>query len=205
MLLIAIPLVLTGVRLLLGPIAIALAISEQPRLLLALLLLLGLLTDIFDGVLARRLGVSRVWLRRFDSLTDILFYSCIFVSAWITAHAIITKSVPPLLVVAASEIVCIVASLIRFRAMPATHSYAAKIYGLAIFAAFFAAIAFGVGPWSFWLLAAIALVTNIEILLIIALSRAAPVDIPSIFHLKRRAAVAALWTKPAAAKADLLG
>lgn len=47
---IAIPLGLTILRLLLGPLAILLAMTNQPRFIFAPLLVIGMLSDIFDGV-----------------------------------------------------------------------------------------------------------------------------------------------------------
>jgi CDP-diacylglycerol--glycerol-3-phosphate 3-phosphatidyltransferase len=40
-------------------------------------------SDIFDGIIARRLGVSNVQLRQADSLADVCLYTCISASAWL--------------------------------------------------------------------------------------------------------------------------
>jgi CDP-diacylglycerol--glycerol-3-phosphate 3-phosphatidyltransferase len=171
---------------LLGPVAVGLAATGQPRWLFAPLLVIGMLSDIFDGVLARRFGVARPWLRRFDSATDIAYYLCIFAATWFAARGTVMDSILPLALLGVSEVFCIVVSFIRFGAMPATHTYAAKIYGLAIFAAFFAVLPFHFGAWVFWLLAGFGLIANLEIVIILALSHSAPVDVLSIFHLNRQ-------------------
>jgi len=185
---IAIPIGLTAFRLLLGPIAIIAALTNQPRIIFALLLVAGMLSDIFDGVLARRFNVARPWLRRFDSATDMIYYLCIFVAVWFLTPETITKSILPLALLVLSEIVVILFSFGRFRAMPATHTYLAKAYGLVIFAALFVVLTFGFGAWVFWLLSAVGIAANLEILFILALSTTAPVDVLSVLHLKSKRA-----------------
>ncbi len=182
---IAIPVALTLLRLLLGPLAIALALMHAPRMLFAPLLIVGMLSDVLDGVVARKLGVVRPWMRRLDSITDLAFYLCIFASTWIVTPEVVKQSVFPLSLLLASEAVCYLASFFRFGVFPATHSYLAKIYGLAIFAAFTSVLAFGAGPRAFIVLAAIGLTANAEIFAILVTSRTAPVDVGSIFSRSR--------------------
>jgi CDP-diacylglycerol--glycerol-3-phosphate 3-phosphatidyltransferase len=184
----AVPLSLTTLRLALGPLTIAFALSRQPHFAYAPLLLVGMLSDIFDGVIARRLGVAHPWLRRLDSATDIVFYSCIFVTTCLVAGDVVRQAVIPLSLLAASEAACFAVGLVRFGSLPAIHSYSAKIYGLAMFLAFLGVLAFDFGSWAFFVLAIIALIANAEIIAILVLSRNAPVDVLSVFHLNRKSA-----------------
>ena len=147
-----------------------------------------MLSDILDGVIARKLGVVSPWLRRFDSATDIIFYACIFVTACLVARDVVWKAIIPLSLLAASEVVCVAVSFIRFGSLASIHSYSAKIYGLVIFAAFLGVLAFHLGPWVFFILAAVGIIANAEALLILLLSRSTPVDVLSVFHLKRKPA-----------------
>lgn len=178
---IAIPVALTILRLLLGPLAMALALLHVTRIAFAPLLIAGMLSDILDGVLARKLGVVRPWMRRLDSITDLVFYLCIFASTWIVAPDVVRRSTLPLSLLLASETVCCLISFFRFGVFPATHCYSAKIYGLAIFAAFLSVLAFSAGPRAFVILAAVGLTANAEIAAILLTSRVAPVDVLSIF------------------------
>jgi CDP-diacylglycerol--glycerol-3-phosphate 3-phosphatidyltransferase len=182
---IAIPIGLTLVRLLLGPLAIAFALTNQPHFVYAPLLLIGMLSDIFDGVLARRFGVSRPWLRRFDSATDIFYYLCVFITTCLVAGDVVLRAIIPLILLIVSEVTCLVVSFVRFGSLAAIHCYSAKVYGLAIFAAFFAVLGLGFGSWVFFVLAIVALIANAEAMIILLRSRTAPVDVLSIFHLKR--------------------
>ena len=82
-----------------------------------------------------------------------------------------------------SEAACIVVSLVRFGAPPATHSIGAKVYGLCLFAGALGLLTFDAPAWTVAAFAAVGLAANLEILAILFLSRTAPVDVPSIFAL----------------------
>jgi phosphatidylglycerophosphate synthase len=68
------PFALATVRLVLAPVMLLGALFWPNATSFFACLLLGLVSDIFDGVLARRLGVATDRLRRFDSVTDVAFY-----------------------------------------------------------------------------------------------------------------------------------
>ena len=59
-------------RALLGPVLIAGEACNWSGLALAWLVVTALLSDIFDGILARRYGVATPALRRYDSIADII-------------------------------------------------------------------------------------------------------------------------------------
>lgn len=185
-LMIAIPLSLTVLRLMLGPLAILLACHQVQHTVYAPLLLAGMLSDYFDGVIARLLGVARPWLRRFDSITDVIFYLCILVTTFLIAGDVMRKSFWPLSLLLASEAACIGISLFRFRTFPATHCYSAKVYGLGLFLAFLGVLCFDFGPPAFTMLAVIGLIANAEVIAILLLSSTAAVDVHSVFHLLRK-------------------
>ena len=68
------PLALTASRLVLGPVLLLVAWRHpEPGAWLAAGVVVGFLTDLFDGIVARRLNVSSPNLRRFDSQTDLVF------------------------------------------------------------------------------------------------------------------------------------
>src|SRR5579883_1741307 len=72
------PLSLTVFRLLLGPVMIGLALRMPGSgAWLVVCLYAAILSDIFDGILARHLKVATPSLRRFDSQTDLLFWLCV--------------------------------------------------------------------------------------------------------------------------------
>jgi CDP-diacylglycerol--glycerol-3-phosphate 3-phosphatidyltransferase len=180
------PFALTTLRLLLGPIALACALAGVTRFVYLLILIAATLSDIFDGVLARKFGVATPALRRYDSITDIIYYLFILAAAWLLCKPIIAGNVWLIALILLSEAGCISICLIRFGKFPATHSYLAKFYGLCLLAAFIALLAFNAGSWVVIALAVVALVTNAEIIAMHLIAKSLPVDVPGILVLAKR-------------------
>jgi CDP-diacylglycerol--glycerol-3-phosphate 3-phosphatidyltransferase len=181
----AIPLSLTLARLVLGPLALWLAWHGAPRAAFGYILVGGLISDYFDGVLARRLGVASDWLRRLDSNVDLVFYLCLAVAAYVLETETFRAAMPAVALLVGAEAVCVGASLAKFRVLPGTHTYSAKLYGLVLFVSFFGVLCYGWGAWACWLACCFGLITNGETLAIILLSRQAPVDVASVLPLLR--------------------
>jgi|SRR5215831_2724983 len=177
------PFALTTLRLALGPAALLCSIGGVLRLVYLPILVAGTLSDIFDGILARRFGVATAGLRRYDSITDAVYYLFILATIWKLRQATIAASWLAISLMLFSEAAVIAVSYIRFRKYPATHSYLAKFYGLCLLAALIAVLSFDASGWTIAALAAVALLTNAEILAIHFLVDAPPVDVRSIFTL----------------------
>ncbi len=175
------PFALTTLRLLLGPIALACALTNFPRWIYLPILVTATLSDIFDGILARKFGIATPALRRYDSITDIIYYLFILAVAWILCRSVIAGNHWLIALMLLSEAGCISICLIRFGKFPATHSLLAKFYGLCLLAALIALLVFNAGNWAIIALAIVALVANSEIIAIHFLMDSPPVDVPSIF------------------------
>jgi len=181
-----VPFALTTLRLLLGPLALALALGNAPRWIFLPLLVTGTLSDIFDGILARRFGVATPALRRYDSITDVTYYLFILGALWRLSHDVVTDNLWAVVVILATEAGSILVCAVKFGKYPATHSWLAKFYGLCLLAGLIALLAFDAGNWAVIALASVAAVTNAEIILLHLLAKTPPVDVPSIFHWWRR-------------------
>lgn len=177
---------LTTLRLLLGPVALICALTNVPRWIYLPILIAATLSDIYDGVLARRFGVATPALRRYDSVTDVIYYLFILAVAWRLCKPVITQNWPAIAAILLSEAASIFVSFIRFGKYPATHSYLAKFYGLCLLAALIALLVFNGGSWVIVTLMIVALVTNAEIIAIHFNMKTPPVDVRSIFALRRR-------------------
>lgn len=181
---IALPLMLTLLRLVLGPVAVFVAVNSYSPQLFVPILIGGLLSDYFDGVLARRFNVAFPWVRRFDSITDVVFYLCVLTAAWIVCRVTIVAATIPVTAMVFGELVCCAVSLMKFRTFPAVHAISAKVYGLCLFIACLSVISYGAGPWILWAVAGVSIVANVEVIAILLLASEPPVDVLSIFHLK---------------------
>ena len=173
-------------RLLLGPIALACALAGVTRLVYLPILIAATLSDIFDGILARKFGVATPALRRYDSIIDIIYYLFILAVAWILCKPVIAGNLWLIALMLLSEAGCILICLIRFGKFPATHSYLAKFYCLCLLACLIALLVFNAGSWAIVTVAVVALVANSEIIAIHLVMDFPPVDVPSIFALPKK-------------------
>jgi CDP-diacylglycerol--glycerol-3-phosphate 3-phosphatidyltransferase len=176
-----VPFGLTTLRLLLGPLALTCVWQHSPRILFAPILIIATLSDIYDGVLARRLGVATSWLRRYDSFTDVIYYLFILYCAWLLQKTAIKSHWLPISLLVVSELATILLSLIRFGVLPATHTYMAKFYGLCLLGCCLGFLAFDAPGWLITVLAVVGVAANGEIIVILLMSKRAPVDVKSIF------------------------
>jgi CDP-diacylglycerol--glycerol-3-phosphate 3-phosphatidyltransferase len=173
------PFALTTLRLLLGPTALACALTDVPRWIYLPILVTATLSDIYDGILARRFGVATPALRRYDSITNVIYYLFILVVAWWMFKPVLAQNWILIALILASEAVVILVSYVRFGKYPATHSYLAKFYGVCL-------LVFNAGSWAIIELTIVALVTNLEIIAIHFLMSTPPVDVKSIFAMPKR-------------------
>ena len=180
------PSALTTLRLLLGPVALLCALADVSRLVYLPILIVGTLSDILDGILARKFGVATAALRRYDSIADVIYYLFILATTWRLCQPVCLQNWPAIALILLSHLLVILVCLIRFGKYPAAHSYLAKFYGLCLLACFIALLAFNAGNWAVITLTIVALITNTEIIMMHLLANKPPVDVSSIFALRQR-------------------
>jgi len=83
------PLSLTAGRVALAAVVVAVAHTTRSGPAFVACLVLAALSDNFDGVLARRLGVSSPALRRFDSAADVAFYLAALWAVWVARPEVV--------------------------------------------------------------------------------------------------------------------
>lgn len=111
----SIPYILILTRLLLAPTIVLIAFNfENCEFLIVTLMTVGLLTDIFDGIIARQLNISNEKLRRLDSQTDLIFWLSIGFSAWHLKSEILGNYTISISVIFTMEILCYVISIYKF-------------------------------------------------------------------------------------------
>jgi CDP-diacylglycerol--glycerol-3-phosphate 3-phosphatidyltransferase len=174
-----VPMSLTLLRLALAPAIVAIASTGQWRWAMVACLLAGFLSDIFDGILARRFGLATAFLRRLDSVIDLIFYAAVCWAAWAVHPEVIRKHGTGIGILLLLEVTCNAVSFIRFGRAPATHAYLAKLWGTFLFIAFVGLLGFGSGG----LIAAtivIGCLADAEVIAILLVSREPPVDVPTL-------------------------
>lgn len=137
------PISLTVLRAVLAPLLLVIAYRGGSHLGFALCLLAAFLSDVFDGILARRLGVATSRLRRLDSAADTLFYMCALYCVWHLHGGALLSRIGALLVLAALEGLRYAFDWLKFRREASYHMWSSKLWGVALFVAFFLLLAFG--------------------------------------------------------------
>lgn len=125
-----IPWIMASGRAALGPVLIAGAECNWSGIALAAMVLSALVSDIFDGVLARRWNCDTAAVRLFDSMADTLFYLCVAWSLWIARPQAIRDNAPLLLAIASFEAVRYAFDFGKFGKPASYHSWLAKSWGL---------------------------------------------------------------------------
>ena len=100
-----IPIVLIFSRLVIG-LAIILCSSlhiDHYKTIAIILLTIGLLTDIFDGIIARQLNISTPKLRRLDSTIDQLFFISVAIATYIQCPDFFKENILKLTILIGAE------------------------------------------------------------------------------------------------------
>jgi CDP-diacylglycerol--glycerol-3-phosphate 3-phosphatidyltransferase len=127
-----IPWAMAAGRALLGPVLVAGELSGWNGLAMAWLVLTALVSDIFDGVLARHWHCDTAGVRLFDSMADTAFYVCVAVALWIGQPQLLRGNAGLLAALLALEAVRFGVDFAKFGKPASYHSWLAKAWGLAM-------------------------------------------------------------------------
>ncbi len=171
-------------RLLAGLIIIPLSYAgiENYKIIAISLLTFGLISDIFDGIIARRLQVSTQKLRRLDSSVDQLFFMAFGVATYIQCPLFFSSNAMPLIFLFGFEAATYLVSYIKFRKEIATHSIGAKFWTLLLFATLIQLIVSCGSVVLFQLCFWVGIITRAEIIAIILTLKEWTNDVPSLPH-----------------------
>jgi phosphatidylglycerophosphate synthase len=181
-LLVHVPLALTAMRALLAPFIVLLAIAWPSELIFGIFLFVALLSDVFDGVIARKLGIATPTLRRLDSIADSMFYLCAMYAAWHLHKSEVGEYLIPLAVLLTLDAVRYVFDYAKFRREASYHMWSSKVWGLALFFCFLSLLSFGKGGWPIALAIYLGIAADLEGIAISMTLRKWRTDVPSIFH-----------------------
>ena len=179
-----IPQLLILFRLLLAPILLGLAIflGETAKPTILVLMYLGLLSDILDGIIARKQNISSASLRRMDSQADMVFWLSIGLATWILFPQLISSNSFSISVILAMEASCYLISFLKFKKETCTHTFLSKMWGLSLLAAFSSLIGFNHAGFPFHLAIVLGLISHLDRILITLILPKWTHDVPSAYH-----------------------
>lgn len=178
------PYILIGIRFLLAPVIFSLAYLNGGKSgnLILTLMVIGLLTDIFDGIIARKVGVSSEKLRRLDSQVDLVFWLSLGFAAYFINPEVIKNNWHSIALIFMMEALCYIISIIKFKKETCTHAWLSKMWGLSLLMAFTYLIGFQVAGWAFHLTIILGIISHIDVILIILILPKWQYDVPSCYH-----------------------
>jgi len=173
---------LVCLRLLLTPVLLLFAGYHPVPAVFGACLALALLSDFFDGIIARRLGVATAGLRRLDSCADTIFCCSAALAVWMLHPEVIRERRLILALLVALEVARYVLDFIKFRREASYHMWSAKLWALVLFLVFFVVLVDG--GWGVWVDAAILLgiASDLEGIAISLLLPTWRHDVPSLVH-----------------------
>lgn len=145
------------------------------------LMVVGLLTDVFDGIIARRLNVSSEKLRVLDSNVDQFFWLVVIASIFYLNFKYIQENYWGILIILILEFSCYAISYVKFKKPIATHSILAKMWTLSLLAFLIDLTINHTSSIPFIICIILGIISRTEIILIVLKLKKWTTDIPSIF------------------------
>jgi CDP-diacylglycerol--glycerol-3-phosphate 3-phosphatidyltransferase len=124
---------LTLLRVALGLPLLWIAMARASGTLAAALIVVGFVSDVYDGVVARRFGVATAGLRRLDSAADTVFYLAAAFAIWRLHPDSVARYRWLVVGVLATQILNHAFEIWKFGKEASYHAYAAKAWGLLLF------------------------------------------------------------------------
>ncbi|MCP2727366.1 CDP-diacylglycerol--glycerol-3-phosphate 3-phosphatidyltransferase [Symplocastrum sp. BBK-W-15] len=178
----SIPAALVALRFLIAPLLLLEAFYGFGRVWFMTGFAIAFLSDIFDGVIDRRLGVSTASLRRADSWADVCLYLCVSAAAWRLYPDEIMACWLPLSLVVALQGVWWVVNLLKYGQPASYHTYSAKLWGLILFVATIALFGFDYGGITLMLVGIVGIVHTVEEIAMTLILPTWTHDVLSIVH-----------------------
>jgi phosphatidylglycerophosphate synthase len=172
-------------RALLAPVIVLFALFDPDPRAFAACLTLGFLSDIFDGVIARRLGIATPTLRRLDSVADTAFYIAAAVAVWHLHPSVFREHIGVFVLLGVLELIRYAFDFAKFGREASYHMWSSKLWGITLFLAFLAVLGFGYHGPRVALTLYVGIVADLEGLAISGVLTKWQSDIPSIVHALR--------------------
>ena len=131
-----IPAALVLLRALCGPALVGVVVAGGSGRVAAVLVTVAFLSDVFDGIIARRIGVATERLRRADTLADTAFYACAAVALYARAPGVLRANAAGLAVLLALEVGRLALERRKYGRLASYHMWSAKAWGIALWLGF---------------------------------------------------------------------
>lgn len=176
-----IPFILIFSRIIIAIIILGLTFTnfDLRNIVIAFLVILGLLTDVFDGIIARKLNVSSEKLRVWDSNVDQVLWLSVIASAFCLNFSTVKPLALPIGILLVMEGLTYIISYVKFKKTITTHSILAKIWTLSLLTFLVELILYSTTN-TFYICFWSGVISRGEIILIILTLKEWTTDVPSL-------------------------
>jgi CDP-diacylglycerol--glycerol-3-phosphate 3-phosphatidyltransferase len=168
--------------LLLAPVLVMMVYRKWPGIAIAFVILVAFISDVLDGVVARRLGVATPELRHLDSRVDLVFYATAAWAVWKLHPAVVRTIAVPALIVIGLDVTRHVFDFLKFGRDVAYHAWSSKAWGLLLAVAMVLLTGFDVAQPYVWLAVISGLIAQVDGLAISVILPTWTHDVPSFVH-----------------------
>jgi phosphatidylglycerophosphate synthase len=142
----------------------------------------GMISDIFDGVIARNLGVATNSLRKWDANVDIVFWLAAGVCIWMLNGQLLRDHLYFIIALFVLEPVSDLINLVKFRKSGCAHNWLSKAWGIVLLITFTFLLAGEQPAWLFLTCLVLGLLSQVDRIIISSLLPGPECDIPSCYH-----------------------
>lgn len=141
-----------------------------------------MLSDIFDGIIARNLEVASNSLRKWDANVDIVFWLAAGYCVWLLNGQLFHDHVYFIIALFILEPVSDLINFVKFRKSGCAHNWLSKLWGLILLITF-TLLLYGKEPLGlFRVCLTVGLISQVDRIMISSLLREAECDIPTFYH-----------------------
>lgn len=152
------------------------------KTVISILLVVGLLTDVLDGIIARHLKISTAHLRQLDTKIDRIFWLSALFTLMLIHPAFLIEHWIGLSILLLLELSAWVIGKIKFRNSISFHSLLSKFWAISILITFIDVLPDGKANFSFSITFWYGLLAQIDIIFIAFILPEFQCDIPSSWH-----------------------
>lgn len=178
------PNILSAFRILAAPILVLLALNDRETAF-TWILILGLLSDMFDGLVARLCKAESELGALLDSIGDnLLLFAAVF-GIWVFHFAVIDTHKLAVLLAIGFGIAENIFALLRYHRLSSFHTLLSKVAAFLIGIFIGVLFVFGFEPWLFYLAIGVSVASSIEEFILLALVPRWRSDIPGLWWILR--------------------
>ena len=154
----------------------------QQKYLIGIACFVAIISDIFDGIIARKLQIATASLRVWDSYIDLLFWLSAAWCVWVCFPNLIINNKWLVISLLFLELLPDAIYILRFKRLGCAHSYASKLFALLLFGLFCILFFSNVIGIYFYIVIVVGIIAEIDRAFIACLLPARICDVPSFFH-----------------------